>query len=151
MIFKSFQIEKNLSLIDDYFAVLIYGENIGLKDEIMFDFNVVLDLQKDEKLISPYSIDNLKFDSRFQIKSNDQINIDADFQIFKNNNYFDFDVTANTLNNYLSSSLEIRSKDLIVESKIYGNLKEKKIESLSSLSIENFSSPDINNIRFLRF
>ena len=54
----------------------------------------------------------------------------------------------NTLNNYVSSSLEIRSKDLIVESKIYGNLKEKEIESLSSLSIENFSSPDINNIRF---
>tara|TARA_B100000700_G_scaffold331066_1_gene461100 strand:+ start:3512 stop:4516 length:1005 start_codon:yes stop_codon:yes gene_type:complete len=37
MIFKSFQIEKNLSLIDDYFAVLIYGENIGLKDEIKYE------------------------------------------------------------------------------------------------------------------
>ena len=141
-------IKYSFSQQNNYNSKININGNAIRKDEIMFDFNVVLDLQKDEKLISPYSIDNLKFDSRFQIKSNDQINIDADFKVFKNNNYFDFDVTANTLNNYLSSSLEIRSKDLIVESKIYGNLKEKKIESLSSLSIENFSSPDINNIRF---
>ena len=141
-------IKYSFSQQNNYNSKININGNAIRKDEIMFDFNVVLDLQKDEKLISPYSIDNLKFDSRFQIKSNDQINIDADFQIFKNNNYFDFDVTANTLNNYLSSSLEIRSKDLIVESKIYGNLQDKKIESISSLSIENFSSPDINNIRF---
>ena len=34
MIFKSFLVEKNLSIIDKYFITLFYGENIGLKDEI---------------------------------------------------------------------------------------------------------------------
>tara|TARA_B100001175_G_C19507608_1_gene641821 strand:+ start:2600 stop:3604 length:1005 start_codon:yes stop_codon:yes gene_type:complete len=33
MILKSFLIEKNLSLIDNYNLILFYGENIGLKDE----------------------------------------------------------------------------------------------------------------------
>ena len=33
MIFKSYIVEKNISIIDQYFAVLFYGENIGLKDD----------------------------------------------------------------------------------------------------------------------
>ena len=33
MIFKSFIVEKNISLLDNYYAVLFYGENIGLKDD----------------------------------------------------------------------------------------------------------------------
>jgi len=34
MIIKSFILEKKISLLDEYFAVLFYGENIGMKDEI---------------------------------------------------------------------------------------------------------------------
>ena len=34
MIFKSYLVEKNLSILDEYFVTLFYGENIGLKDEI---------------------------------------------------------------------------------------------------------------------
>ena len=34
MIFKSFLVEKNLSIIDKYFLTLFYGENIGFKGEI---------------------------------------------------------------------------------------------------------------------
>ncbi len=34
MILKSFLVEKNISIIDDYFITLFYGENIGLKDEL---------------------------------------------------------------------------------------------------------------------
>ncbi len=34
MILKSYLVEKNLSLLDNYNAVLFYGENIGFKDEI---------------------------------------------------------------------------------------------------------------------
>ena len=34
MIIKSFLIEKDLSLADNYNLLLFYGENIGLKDEI---------------------------------------------------------------------------------------------------------------------
>ena len=33
MILKSYLLEKNLSLIDNYNLILFYGENIGLKDE----------------------------------------------------------------------------------------------------------------------
>ena len=34
MIIKSFILEKKISLMDEYFVVLFYGENIGMKDEI---------------------------------------------------------------------------------------------------------------------
>ena len=34
MILKSFIVEKNVSIIDQYFVTLFYGENIGFKDEI---------------------------------------------------------------------------------------------------------------------
>ena len=33
MIFKSFLVEKNISLIENCFATIFYGENIGLKDD----------------------------------------------------------------------------------------------------------------------
>ena len=62
MIFKSFLLEKDLSLIDDYRLILFYGENIGLKDEfkinlkkkfsdyehILFDQDEII---KNEKLL----------------------------------------------------------------------------------------------------
>tara|TARA_B100001996_G_scaffold132002_1_gene100401 strand:- start:506 stop:1510 length:1005 start_codon:yes stop_codon:yes gene_type:complete len=34
MILKSFVVEKNISLLEKYFVSLIYGENIGMKDDI---------------------------------------------------------------------------------------------------------------------
>ncbi len=34
MIIKSFVLEKKISLVNEYFVVLFYGENIGMKDEI---------------------------------------------------------------------------------------------------------------------
>ena len=34
MIIKSFILEKKISLVDEYFVVLFYGENIGMKNEI---------------------------------------------------------------------------------------------------------------------
>jgi DNA polymerase-3 subunit delta len=34
MILKSFLVEKNIKLLDQYFANLVYGENIGMKDDI---------------------------------------------------------------------------------------------------------------------
>ena len=34
MILKSYLLEQNISLVDKYFINLIYGENIGLKDDI---------------------------------------------------------------------------------------------------------------------
>ena len=37
MILKSFLLEKDLSLVDNYKLILFYGENIGLKDEFKTD------------------------------------------------------------------------------------------------------------------
>ena len=37
MILKSFIIEKNISILDKYSFTLIYGENIGLKDDIKIE------------------------------------------------------------------------------------------------------------------
>ena len=36
MIFKSFLLEKDLTLIDNYRLILFYGENIGLKDDELY-------------------------------------------------------------------------------------------------------------------
>ena len=36
MILKSFIVEKNIALIEKYFISLIYGENIGMKDDIKY-------------------------------------------------------------------------------------------------------------------
>ena len=37
MILKSFIVEKNIALLEKYFATLVYGENIGMKDDIKND------------------------------------------------------------------------------------------------------------------
>ena len=37
MILKSFLVEKNITLLEKYFATLVYGENIGMKDDIKND------------------------------------------------------------------------------------------------------------------
>ena len=49
MILKSFLLEKNLSLIDNYNLILFYGENIGLKDE--FKSNLKKKYNKFEQLV----------------------------------------------------------------------------------------------------
>ena len=40
MILKSFLIEKNISLLSKYNAILIYGENIGLKDDLKSEIKI---------------------------------------------------------------------------------------------------------------
>ena len=37
MILKSYLVEQNINLLDKYFITLIYGENIGMKDDIKDD------------------------------------------------------------------------------------------------------------------
>ena len=57
MIFKSFIIEKNISMLDNYYAVLFYGENIGLKDDFK---NLIKNHNKDCDQISFYQNDIVK-------------------------------------------------------------------------------------------
>ena len=54
MIFKSFIIEKDISLLDSYYAALFYGENIGLKDDLKV---IIKDRNKDFEQISFYQND----------------------------------------------------------------------------------------------
>ena len=57
MIFKSFIVEKNISLLDGYYAVLFYGENIGLKDDFK---NFIKNHNKDCDQISFHQNDIVK-------------------------------------------------------------------------------------------
>ena len=57
MVFKSYLVEKNISALDGYYAVLFYGENIGLKD----DFKKLLkDKNKKSDIISFHENDIIK-------------------------------------------------------------------------------------------
>ena len=49
MILKSYIIEKNISILDSYYAVLFYGENIGLKDDFR---SYIINTNKDCEKIS---------------------------------------------------------------------------------------------------
>tara|TARA_Y100000590_G_scaffold179509_1_gene204622 strand:- start:450 stop:1454 length:1005 start_codon:yes stop_codon:yes gene_type:complete len=57
MIFKSFIVEKNISTLDSYYAVLFYGENIGLKDDFK---NFIKNYNKNYDQISLYQNDLIK-------------------------------------------------------------------------------------------
>ena len=53
MILKSFIVEKNIATLNDYYAILFYGENIGLKDDFK---NFIKNHNKDYEQISFYQI-----------------------------------------------------------------------------------------------
>ena len=57
MIIKSFIAEKNISVLNDYFAVMFYGENIGLKDDLK---NQIKNYYKKVECVSIYQNDILK-------------------------------------------------------------------------------------------
>jgi hypothetical protein len=46
MIIKSFILEKKISLVGEYFVVLFYGENIGMKDEIKDQIKNIIKILK---------------------------------------------------------------------------------------------------------
>ena len=51
MILKSYLVEQNINLLDKYFITLIYGENIGMKDDIKDDIKKFLQAMKKFLLI----------------------------------------------------------------------------------------------------
>ena len=57
MIFKSFEVENNINIISKFKCILIYGENIGLKEGIKKKF---INSNKDAELINFYEEDFLK-------------------------------------------------------------------------------------------
>ncbi len=59
MIFKSYTIEKNINPLDEFLAILFYGENIGLKDDFkksiknFYNKNEQINFNQDELLKNP--------------------------------------------------------------------------------------------------
>ena len=49
MILKSYIVEKNINILDQYLSVLIYGQNTGIKDEIK---SKIIQLNKNIELIN---------------------------------------------------------------------------------------------------
>ena len=71
MILKSFLIEKNISLLAKYNATLIYGENIGLKDDLKSEIKIFFknteyfNFNQDEIIRNPRAANNVSMFARF--------------------------------------------------------------------------------------
>jgi hypothetical protein len=117
-----------------------------LKEKTSFDFNIVLDLLKDDELFSLSNLDNLKFDSRFKIISDQQIIFYGDAEIVKNNNVTNVDFNTSIVNNNLSSKLGITQENLKLDYKIYGNLLNKNLNASGKIFLGTIPSNNINNI-----
>jgi hypothetical protein len=117
-----------------------------LKEKTSFDFNIVLDLLKDDELLSPFNLDNLKFDSRFKIISDQQIIFYGDAEIVKNNNVTNVDFNTSVVNNNLSSKLGITQDNLKLDYKISGNLLNKKLNAFGKIFLGTIPVSNINNI-----
>ena len=57
MIVKSYIVEQNLEILDNYQAVLLYGENDGLKDDIK---NKLKERKKNTEIINFFESDIIK-------------------------------------------------------------------------------------------
>ena len=89
----------------------IYGTGL-FKEKTSFDFNIILDLLKDDELLNPLNLDNLKLDSRFRIIPDQQITFDGDVEIVENDNITNVDFNTSIINNNLSSKLGITQENV---------------------------------------
>jgi len=77
MIIKSFILEKKISLVDEYFVVLFYGENIGMKNEIKDQIKKSLLEEKATPEIISKNLAELKA-NKVSEKKHDQLVLGAD-------------------------------------------------------------------------
>ncbi len=123
----------------------IYGTGL-FKEKTSFDFNIILNLLKDDELLSSINLDNLKLDSRFRIIPGQQITFDGDVEIVKNDNITNIDFDASIVNNNLLSKLGITRENLRLDYQIYGNLLNKRLNASGNISLEAIPIKNINNI-----
>ena len=57
MILKSYIVEKNISSLNNYSSLLVYGENVGLKDDIK---EIVKKENKDAEVINFFQDEIIK-------------------------------------------------------------------------------------------
>ena len=123
----------------------IYGTGL-FEEKTSFDFNIILDLLKDDELLNPLNLDNLKLDSRFRIIPDQQITFDGDIEIVENDNITNVDFNTSIINNNLSSKLGIAQENVRLDYEIYGNLLNKKLNASGKISLETIPVNNINNI-----
>ena len=123
----------------------IYGTGL-FKEKTSFDFSIILNLLKDDELLSSINLDNLKLDSRFRIIPGQQITFDGDVEIVKNDNITNIDFDASIVNNNLLSKLGITRENLRLDYQIYGNLLNKRLNASGNISLEAIPIKNINNI-----
>ena len=123
----------------------IYGSGL-FEEKASFDFNIILNLLKDDELLSPLNLDNFKLDSRFRIIPEKQITFDGDFEIVKNDNITNVDFNTSIVNNNLSSKLGIAKENFRLDYEIYGNLLNKKLNASGKISLEAIPLSNIDNI-----
>ena len=127
-------------------SVNIYGTGL-FEEKTLFDFNIILDLLKDDELLSPLNLDNLKLDSRFRIIPDQQITFDGDVEIVKDDNITNVDFNTSIVNNNLSSKLGVTNeKNLRLDYEIYGNLLNKKLNAFGNIFLETIPVNNINNV-----
>ena len=150
-------LDGNISLNDEFInynfsqnntydsSANIYGTGL-FEERTSFDFNVILDLIKDDELLSPFNPDNLKLASRFRIIPDQQITLNGDIEIIDNDNVTNVDFNTSIINNNLSSKLGISKENVRLDYEIYGNLLKKKLDAFGKIFLENIPVNNINNI-----
>ena len=123
----------------------IYGTGL-FEDKTSFDFNIILDLLKDDELLSHFNLDNLKMVSRFRIVPDQQITFNGDIEIVDNDNTTNVDFNTSIVNNNLSSKLGITKENVRLDYEIYGNLLNKKLNAFGKIFLETIPVNNINNI-----
>ena len=123
----------------------IYGTGL-FEDKTSFDFNFILDLLKDDELLSPFNLDNLKMVSRFRIVPDQQITFNGDIEIVDNDNTTNVDFNTSIVNNNLSSKLGITKENVRLDYEIYGNLLNKKLNAFGKIFLETIPVNNINHI-----
>ncbi len=150
-------LDGNISLNDEFInynfsqnntydsSANIYGTGL-FEERTSFDFNIILDLIKDDELLSPFNPDNLKLASRFRIIPDQQITLNGDIEIIDNDNVTNVDFNTSIINNNLSSKLGISKENVRLDYEIYGNLLKKKLHAFGKIFLENIPVNNINNI-----
>ena len=123
----------------------IYGTGL-FEDKTSFDFNFILDLLKDDDLLSPFNLDNLKMASRFRIIPDQQITFIGDIEIVDNDNTTNVDFNTSIVNNNLSSKLGITKENVRLDYEIYGNLLNKKLNAFGKIFLDTIPVDNINQI-----
>ena len=123
----------------------IYGTGL-FEDKTSFDFNFILDLLKDDELLSPFNLDNLKMVSRLRIVPDQQITFNGDIEIVDNDNTTNVDFNTSIVNNNLSSKLGITKENVRLDYEIYGNLLNKKLNAFGKIFLDKVPVDNINHI-----